>query len=69
MRLILILTAVAGLTGCAAPVSDNSVCAGLARPVAELRGALMAHPETPKAVGESGTRVVVLSEAGCGAGQ
>lgn len=65
MRLILILTAAAGLTGCATPANDSAICAGLARPIAALRGALLAHPETPQAVGESGTRVVVLTEAGC----
>lgn len=61
----LILACVAGLTGCVATVSDEAVCAGLRRPVADLRGALMAHPETPQDVGEAGTRVVLMTEAGC----
>ena len=62
---ILILLAVLGTTCCSAAVSDTALCSGLKRPVADLRGSLMAHPETPQDVGEAGTRVVLLTEAGC----
>lgn len=64
LRSIGLLLAI-GLTGCAEIVSPIGVCGGLARPVAELRGALEAHPETPGAVGEAGTDVVLGYEAGC----
>lgn len=47
------------------PATDGAICAGLKRPIADLRGALMAHPETPQDVGEAGTRVVLMTEAGC----
>jgi hypothetical protein len=65
MRLLLLM-AVLGLTGCAVPVSDSAICAGLDRPVSELRGALIANPDTPELVGEAGTDVVLGFEAGCG---
>lgn len=61
----LILLSVIGLSGCVETVSDSAVCAGLKPSVAQLRGALERHPETPQAVGEAGTRVVLLTEAGC----
>ena len=46
-------------------VSDSALCAGLDRPVSDLRLGLEAHPETPQAVGEAGTDVVLGFEAGC----
>lgn len=64
MRLLL-LTAALGLTGCAMPVSDSAICVGLDRPVTLLRSSLESHPETPQAVGEAGTDVVLGFEAGC----
>lgn len=60
MRMLILLA----LTGCTA-VSDSAICAGLARPVAELRAALEANPQTPDPVGEAGTDVVLGMEAGC----
>jgi hypothetical protein len=62
---ILALVALAGLTGCVKPISDTGVCLGLARDVAALRAALVRHPETPDAVGEAGTDVVIGFGAGC----
>lgn len=64
MRYLLIVT-VFGLTACVRPAPDSAVCAGLNRPVSELRRGLEAHPETPQAVGEAGTDVVLGFEAGC----
>lgn len=64
MRLALLMAA-CGLTACAPRVSDSALCAGLNRPVIELRTGLEAHPETPQAVGEAGTDVVLGFEAGC----
>lgn len=61
----LILAIALGTSGCVASVPDSAVCGGLKRPVADLRGALLAHPETPRPVGEAGTRVVLMAEAGC----
>lgn len=67
MRLIVLL-AVLGVTACAAPAppSEPAICAGLKRPVADLRAALERHPETPEPVGQTGTDVVLGFEAGCG---
>ncbi len=64
MRLMHILP-VLGMTSCLGNVSEPGICAGLDRPVAELRRGLEAHPETPQAVGEAGTDVVLGFEAGC----
>lgn len=64
MRYLLIVIAL-GTTGCVRPVSDSAVCAGLAVPVSDLRRGLEAHPDTPQAVGEAGTDVVLGFEAGC----
>jgi hypothetical protein len=41
------------------------VCEGLSGAVAGLETALLAHPETPPAVGEAGTDVVIGFNAGC----
>lgn len=60
MRIILLLA----LAGCTS-VSDSAICAGLKRPVAELRAALEANPQTPDPVGEAGTDVLLGMEAGC----
>lgn len=60
------LAAVLGLTACAPAANDAGICAGLSATTAELRAALEAHPETPDAVGEAGTDVVIGLEAGCG---
>lgn len=64
MRHLLIVIAL-GTTGCSMPVSDSALCAGLKRPMSELRAGLEAHPETPDAVGEPGTDAVKGFEAGC----
>lgn len=62
-----ILVAVIGLIGCTSTeVSDFEVlCGYLDRPVAQLSDALAAHPETPAAVGEAGTDVVITAQSGC----
>ena len=65
MRLLLLM-AVLGLTACTEPVpSKSGICAGLQRPVGDLRKSLEANPQTPQAVGEAGTDVVLGFEAGC----
>jgi hypothetical protein len=70
MRPILILTVacLAGTTACAPQTrlgATDAVCAPLAPYVAALRRELLAHPETPNAVGEAGTDVVIGFEAAC----
>ena len=65
MRQLAILAAAIGLTGCAVPVSDSAICAGLGNHVSDLRRGLEGHPETPDAVGEPATNVVLGFEAGC----
>jgi hypothetical protein len=64
MRLIILMAAL-GLTGCAMPVTERGICIGLGPHVAELRSGLEAHPETPEAVGEAGTTVVLGFEGAC----
>ena len=61
-----VLMAAFGLTGCVKPAIEPGLCAGLRRPVAELRAGLERHSETPEEVGEPGTDVVLEFEAGCG---
>ena len=64
MRSIAALTLI-GLTGCNA-ATDAALCGpDLASQVASLRSGLEAHPETPDAVGEPATSVVLGYEAGC----
>lgn len=57
----LTLVVLLGLTGCAQPIP----CDVVAPRVADLRTALMQHPETPTLVGETGTDLVVGLEAIC----
>lgn len=64
MRWIILMAAL-GTSGCVATVSQPGICAGLKRPVADLRAGLERHPDTPQAVGEAGTDVVLGFEAGC----
>ena len=61
----MLIPIVLGVSGCLGSVSDSALCAGLDRPVSDLRLGLEAHPETPQAVGEAGTDVVLGFEAGC----
>lgn len=64
MRSIIAL-ALTGLAGCAG-VSDAAFCGpDYTRAVQKLRAGLEQHPETPDAVGEPGTDVVLGHEAGC----
>lgn len=63
----LIPAALLGMTGCATtPVGNDGLAAGMRAPVAALERALLDHPETPDAVGEAGTDVVVAYRAGIG---
>jgi hypothetical protein len=64
---LLALLAGLGMTACA-PIPTGSLdgfCAANARAVAALEAGLLAHPETPDAVGEPGTDVVIGYGAGC----
>ena len=64
MRSIIAL-ALIGLSGCVA-TSDAAFCGpDYTRAVQGLRAGLEQHPETPDAVGEPGTDVVLGHEAGC----
>jgi hypothetical protein len=58
------MLAVGGMTACTKP-ADEGLCRGLREPVAQLRAALEAHPETSDAVGEAGADTVIGFEAGC----
>lgn len=58
--------ALAGTTGCLKmPPSEAGVCEGLSVAVAGLENGLLAHPETPDAVGEPGADVVIGYRAAC----
>lgn len=66
---MLALAAVAGLSACGAiEASEGVVCSRLSGPVERLSDALLAHPDTPDPVGEAGTDVVIIAQAGCGEG-
>ena len=66
MRLrLLALAALLGATGCVSTTTSEGLCLGLGPPGAALERALLAHPETPDAVGEAGTDVVIGFDAGC----
>lgn len=66
MKLFSALMIVLGATGCLAPANDAAFCRPFyAGKVADLRGALIANPQTPDAVGEAATDVVIGHEAGC----
>lgn len=64
MRLLIILSVI-GLTGCAERATTSGLCIGLRPSVADLRSALLDNPQTPEAVGEAGTDVVIGFNAGC----
>lgn len=66
MKLSLAMMIAVGFTGCMAPAPDEAFCGPVfADLIAQQRAALEAHPETPQAVGEAGTDVVLGHEAGC----
>ena len=66
MRLLIVLACI-GLAGCSATATDEAMCGALKAPVASLRAGLEANLQnTPDAVGEPATDVVVITEAGCG---
>lgn len=67
MRYLVIVICL-GMSACAKSESAGkgiALCDGLRRPVDALERGLLAHPETPTAVGEAGTDVVVGFVAGC----
>lgn len=66
MAKTLLLLAVLGVTACVKPASDAGMCLGQREDIARLRAALEANPDTPDAVGEAATNVVIGHEAGCG---
>jgi hypothetical protein len=65
-RRMLVLVLAIGVSGCTGQgATDAGICIGLGRDIARLRTALETHPETPDAVGEAATDVVIGHEAGC----
>jgi hypothetical protein len=53
-----------GIAGCVTP-NETGLCLGLRPDVARLRTALLANPQTPDAVGQAGTDVVIGFRGGC----
>jgi len=69
MKALALMLAAAGLSGClrsVSPSSDGVPCVALKPRTDALRGALMAHPETPEAVGQVATDIVLGTDAVCG---
>lgn len=66
-NVLLLLAAAVGISACAARGSaeDSALCLGLGRDARALHAALLAHPQTPQAVGEAGTDLVIAFAAGC----
>lgn len=58
------------MTACVntAPTGTEGICGGLRGPVGALENALLAHPETPDAVGEAAVDVIIARDAGCKGG-
>lgn len=66
-KIVLAMLAAIGVSACAGPsATDPGLCLGQRADVARLRAALEAHADTPDAVGEAATDVVIGFEAGCG---
>ena len=67
MRCAVLMALATGMTACSvtAPVSDSALCSRLAGPLAKLSDGLASHPETPDAVGEAATDVVIVGQSGC----
>ena len=55
-----------GLSGCSDLANRDAVLDGFAVPMADLQRGLLAHPETPEAVGEPATDLIVLYRAAVG---
>jgi hypothetical protein len=51
--------ALIGATACAAPTTDSAICMATRNDTPALFEALKAHPETPDAVGEPATSIVI----------
>ena len=49
------------------PPQTSAVCDSLANPVQALVSGLVAHPETPDAVGNPAVDIIVIHGAGCDA--
>lgn len=64
MRKLLLLSCL-GVSACVNP-NDAGICVASEEDVATLRKELENHPETPDAVGEAGTEVVMGLEGACG---
>lgn len=66
VRICTTLAVISSISACAIPTSDAAFCAPkFTKAVAGLEGGLIAHPETPDAVGEPATDVVRGHKAGC----
>ena len=62
---LLTLAGALGMTGCGMTATDEGMCIAQRADMERLRAALLAHPETPDAVGEAGADVVIGFRAGC----
>ena len=65
LRTALALVALIGLTGCVKPATDAGLCLAQRGDMARLAAGLRAHPETPDAVGEPATDLVVGYRGAC----
>lgn len=68
MKALIILMAAAGLSGCLKPAPPTKAvpCLVLTPRTDALRAGLLAHPETPDAVGTPAADIVLGTEKVCG---
>ncbi len=65
-KIALAMVAVLGLTACVKPSTNAGLCLAQRDDMAALRVGLRAHPETPDAVGEPATDLVIGYAGACG---
>ncbi|UFS67763.1 hypothetical protein LO749_16865 [Paracoccus denitrificans] len=66
-KIVLAMLVAIGVSACAGPsATDAGLCLAQRADVARLMAALEAHSDTPDAVGDAATDVVIGFESGCG---
>lgn len=66
LKTTLAIAALTGLPAFCAIGDSEVVCEQLEAPVQALSDALVANPNTPRAVGIAGAEVVIITQGGCG---
>ena len=63
--MMIALISLIGLSGCAALVSTEAICARTANSAENLRVGLIQNPQTPDAVGRPAVDILITLKAGC----